>query len=222
MAHHDDRDIPEKTGEWHPVATFVVEYQHRVPQNEATEGRLRHRTIAHCLEAGDTSTWEGLAGESLADWMLLRAVEAATGSYRQEMDAADSEVVAIPPRISLDEVTVSGGDALQASSTDGRTFQGYVSHRDRLSFAVAVGIGSESENRNAGCCRVDFSAYRLADGKRFFLGTTETGSTGKGRVRVSIDDITLEPGVYTVRVTAVLENGRPRLSYSDISLLVVT
>jgi len=68
----DNEDIPnslpERIKNWHPIASFVIEYQERV-----YEGQKQLRTKAHHVEADNEETWSGVVQEPLCQWMQKEA-----------------------------------------------------------------------------------------------------------------------------------------------------
>jgi len=60
--------LPEKIQEWHPFASFIVEYQERVQK-----GHKQLRTTVHHIEADREETWPDVVPEPLGEWMQEQA-----------------------------------------------------------------------------------------------------------------------------------------------------
>ena len=221
MGKKTDSDSPQFEGGWQPISTFIVEYQQQVIPVEAGKSLVRFRSVVHNLEEGDGREWEGLAERELSAWMLSRTAQTAGNAYRQQLPDQGDGVVRMPVRLSLEKVAVSANESLNAICTKDGVFSGYVSQAYPLDIAVYLHVAGMHDSNKVDCYMVGFSALRLADGKRFFLGWSPIENKFSSKTTVEIKDVRLERGAYTLRVTAVLENCRPRLAFMDASILVV-
>lgn len=221
MGKNSDNDSSQSIGDWQPISTFVVEFQQRATDGDTGQPRIGYRSVVHNLEAGDGDEWEGLVERELSEWMLSRTVEAAGKAYLKQLPEHDDSVVRMPVRLTLEEIEVQSNHSLRAVCTNDGVFSGYVSHALPVGITVRFQVVGMNDHDKVGCYMIGFSALRIADGKRFFLGWSPMEHKLSSKTSVEIKEINLEPGIYTLRVTAVLENCRPRLAFMEASLLVV-
>ncbi len=221
MGKKSDSDSSQTAEDWQPISTFIVEYQQQVISVEVGKPLVRYRSVLHNLEQGDGAEWEGLVEHELAEWVLSRTAETAGNAYQQQLPDKGDGVVRMPVRFSLEKVEAGSNDAFHAICIKDGVFSGYVSHAHPLDIKVHVHVAGMDVNDKVGCCMVGFSALRISDGKRFFLGWSPLDKKWSSKTSVEIKGVRLQRGAYTLRVTAVLENCRPRLAVMEASILVV-
>ena len=69
-AHDNDMQDPESSDPtWRVLATFVVEFR-----EGAGDQDLVCQSVAHHMESGETSQWDGIVSGPLLSWMLGRLV----------------------------------------------------------------------------------------------------------------------------------------------------
>lgn len=221
MGSSDNKDKSIKPEDWQPVATFVVEFSHKQKKEEGRLPQFDYLTSVHCLENDASAQWEGVEGKELTRWMLQRAVAEATSRYQQGNKEKSKTVVNIPIKVTLESMALSdtrGGRAV--CSSDG-FFNGYVLSGDAIEALIKLNVSGTRKESPVSYCRIDLSARSISDGKRLFLGFSTVENLRPGNISINIKDISLARGVYSLRVTTLLDNCRPRVDYMEAVLLVV-
>lgn len=221
MGSSDNKDKSIKPEDWQPVATFVVEFSQKQKKEEGRLPQFDYLTSVHCLENDASAQWEGVEGKELTRWMLQRAVAEATSRYQQGNKTKSKTVVNIPIKVTLESmelIDTRGGRAV--CSRDG-FFNGYVLGGDAIETLIKLNVSGIRKGTPVSYCRIDLSARRINDGKRFFLGFSTIENIHAGPISVDMKNIALERGIYSLRVTTLLDNCRPRLDYMEAFLLVV-
>lgn len=213
----------EGDGEWQPFATYVVEYQCLPLSKDGKPLLVRYRTCTHFLESGENGEWGGIKGKPVIEWMLNRVAKQAQGQLPQSQPHEASSVAEFPVLLNLTEIIISDDLGHKAICPKGGCFTGFVSHHSQLIIKAIIEVEGSFTNKQAGYCRTDFFAIRLADGERITLGSgVPDGDLMKGgKLTVMLGGISMDAGVYAIRAVTLLNHHKPALDYLEASLLII-
>lgn len=206
---------------WVPIATFIIEYQQSALKHGRASGPLAFRTVAHYLEGSDKVLWAGLAGDSLGSWLLTHSVEAAGKKFTKLPEDPNLHVQMPSPGIFLHRVEVYGQSGASAISDGREVFTGYVSGCHAGVIRLYLKIDAPQDLPGPEYLVFSASICRLSDGRRFFTGMSPVCTEASGMLGIDIESVDFRPGIYTLRLVAVVGLYNPSLYFSDIGLLVV-
>ncbi|HEY9612231.1 hypothetical protein [Allocoleopsis sp.] len=206
--------------EWRKFASFRVEFQSRITEEQGEE----QRTIIHYIEANKFQTWSEIGADQLQEWMLEQISEQMCQSL-----AAESPV-AVPP-ITLEITQIR---ALQAHQTPrpmvvakgNRVFPYPLSYETPFALEVGfnlTGLTALHLTNKQVEYYAQFHVRNRMTGEVIHLGDTESATLTKGQLSYTavLADITMEPGVYRLQAIVKLQCVPVTLGSFKVPLLQV-
>lgn len=236
-----DTEVGRKAGSparergWQPFASFVVEFQAREPKGRAEE----RRTTVHHMEADRSEAWPGIEGERLCQWMLGQLTKETQRETEVEAPIEEPPAVELSIGAQVAETLpvtarITQLCAFQPPQTDtpsaigevGRPFQGIIRGDEPFALAACLALAGPAAyeiTKKQATYRAQFYACNLPTGERTHLGDTkpETLVEGKLSYTAVLQDVSLPPGMYRLRVAMTLQDVRTAPGYLEVQLLQV-
>jgi hypothetical protein len=245
--HELSDNCAEKEAIWKPVASFVVEFQTK----KREDGTEEHRTSAHHMEADQGAVWHGIQPTLLCQWMLSQCGLTSENGGGDKVAKQEVVLAALPPQTTtlaqniIDRVHVPPVDSSmlklqitqiqafqpeEATSVTGRAkpgqpFLGFIKSNNRFAIQATLELASEMLNGEVEkcLCKVQFYALNSATGVTTHLGDTECIPFGdvSSPHKATLHKVSLEKGLYRLKVHATVETEVPAVGYLEIPFLRV-
>ena len=209
-----EKPVPSKDG-WKPFASFVIEFQERSLEGQATE----YRTTAHHMEADTGTNWPGIEAEAHCRWMLGQlgdrvSIEPARAEEPLPEPAAPGAPVARQPV----QVHISQIRAFQppraaspvGTGTPGQPFEGLLKENQPFSLEILfnlVGEAAADLAQEQAIFRARAYVQDQSTGTSTHLGDTEPGTLAEGELAYAavLRALTLPPGAYRLYALVTLQ-----------------
>ena len=226
----DKQETTNREGKWETSAAFIVEFQEycRVGNKE------RQRIKIHHVQSGQGKTWSSVNGQSLLAWMMAQSdAEREAGSkHSPESLTVLSEQRKLkdtkPLNIQIVGVNIYQPAEVNTPITFGQAAQLFSgSVRGNEPFALEASFNLDAmpkvNNKMPVQYQVSFGADNLSTGANIYLGTTQQNTLQKDRFSyaVRLDELTLPPGSYRLKVLVTLNTAPKILRFLEIPLLQV-
>lgn len=217
---------------WKPFASFVIEFQERSGEDQATE----YRTSVHHMEADSSKEWPGIERDQYCQWMLDQLGDRISKKPDlEEQPAEEAPEKRIPVVTSQVEVRIDQVRAYQPLRADtpvgggqaGQSFEGHL--RGDQAFALEIIFDLEGETAaDLAAQQPSFTIRSYVQdqftGESTHLGDAEPGNLVKGELRYTakLPHATLTAGEYRLFAFVNLQAAGVRPDFVTFPLVNVT
>ncbi len=218
---------------WRSFAAFVVEFQGRTSEDEHDERQIE---VTH-IPVNQHGTWlendrekAVVKGEGLHQWMLERLGRGSwSGPEAGHHAAVGGSVAARRVNIEVSQIRAfqpPQAERPSAVGESGRPFLGFVRSEQPFALEASIRLTGPDVSEVVAeqlTCDAHFYAYDLSTGTTEHLGNAMTSPLANGLPSYAaiLPRVLLEPGMYRVRVRALLEGLPAVRGYTEVPMLQV-
>lgn len=195
--------------DWKPVASFVVEFQHR-----SANGQTEQRTTVHHMEDDKDVAWSGIEREQLQRWMLERlpTMTEEVEKRNERGPGIRASATALPPvNVQITQVRL-----LQSPETDtplfarGQAYPGFIDGAKSFTLETTFnlsGPGAADTAKTHSPFVAQIYAHNLSTAENTHLGDTPPDSLADSKFSYTarLAEATLAPGIYRFDCLASLQ-----------------